>query len=294
MEALKDANLIINPDGSIYHLGIRPEDIAETIILVGDPQRVKKVAAHFDSIELTKQKREFITTTGRIGNQRITCLASGIGVDNIDIVVNELDALVNVDFKTRTFKEEHTALKLIRLGTSGAIRKDVPVESFVVADYGIGFDGLMLFYKQYLNERTKGLKRDFNAFLDNLNFDFPIPPTYSSASQSLIDLFQAPEWKHGITATATGFYAPQNRTIRAESIVPELFDLLEPFSYDNLNVTNLEMETSAIYGLASVLGHKALALNVILANRPTGAFATAPKELEKKLIRSFFEVYLGA
>ncbi|WMX17499.1 MULTISPECIES: nucleoside phosphorylase [unclassified Aureispira] len=294
MEALKDANLIINPDGSIYHLGIRPEDIAETIILVGDPQRVKKVAAHFDSIELTKQKREFITTTGRIGNQRITCLASGIGVDNIDIVVNELDALVNVDFKTRTFKEEHTALKLIRLGTSGAIRKDIPVESFVVADYGIGFDGLMLFYKQYLNERTKGLKRDFNAFLDNLNFDFPIPPTYSSASQSLIDLFQAPEWKHGITATATGFYAPQNRTIRAESIVPELFDLLEPFSYDNLNVTNLEMETSAIYGLASVLGHKALALNVILANRPTGAFATAPKELEKKLIRSFFEVYLGA
>ena len=292
MEALKDADLIINPDGSIYHLGIRPEDIAETIILVGDPQRVEKVAAHFDSIELTKQKREFITTTGRIGNERITCIASGIGVDNIDIVVNELDALANVDLETRTFKEQHTALKFIRLGTSGAIRKDIPVESFVAADYGIGFDGLMLFYKQQLDAKAKGLEQNFNAFLKKINFNFPILPTYSRAAQPLIDLFQGPEWKHGITATATGFYAPQNRTIRAESIVPELFDLLEPFSYDNLNVTNLEMETSAIYGLASILGHEALALNVILANRPTGAFAEAPKALEKKLIRSFFDVYL--
>ena len=291
MEALKDANLIINPDGSIYHLGIRPGDIAETIILVGDPQRVEKVAAHFDSIEFTKQKREFITTTGRVGNQRITCLASGIGVDNIDIVVNELDALVNVDFETRTFKEKHTALNLIRLGTSGAVRKDIPVESLVAADYGIGFDGLMLFYKQQLDAKAKGLEQDFNAFLKKINFNFPITPTYSRASQSLVDLFQGPEWKHGITATATGFYAPQNRTIRAESVVPELFNLLEPFSYDNLNVTNLEMETSAIYGLASILGHQALALNVILANRPTGAFAAAPKELERKLIRSFFEAY---
>ena len=291
MEALKDANLIINPDGSIYHLGIRPGDIAETIILVGDPQRVEKVAAHFDSIEFTKQKREFITTTGRVGNQRITCLASGIGVDNIDIVVNELDALVNVDFETRTFKEKHTALNLIRLGTSGAVRKDIPVESLVAADYGIGFDGLMLFYKQQLDAKAKGLEQDFNAFLKKINFNFPITPTYSRASQSLVDLFQGPEWKHGITATATGFYAPQNRTIRAESVVPELFNLIEPFSYDNLNVTNLEMETSAIYGLASILGHQALALNVILANRPTGAFAAAPKELERKLIRSFFEAY---
>lgn len=292
MEALKDANLILNPDGSVYHLGLRPEDIAETIILVGDPQRVEKVAAHFDSIELTKKKREFITTTGRIGNQRITCLASGIGVDNIDIVLNELDALVNVDLETRRVKEEHTALRFIRLGTSGAIRKDIPVESLVAADYGIGFDGLMLFYKQQLDAKTKGLAQGFNTFLEQLNFQFPIQPTYSRASQALIDLFQGEEWKHGITATATGFYAPQNRTIRAESIVPELFDLLEPFSYDTLNVTNLEMETSAIYGLTSILGHEALALNVILANRPSGAFSEAPKESEKKLIRSFFDVYL--
>ncbi|BDS10084.1 nucleoside phosphorylase [Aureispira anguillae] len=292
MQALKNADLIINPDGSIYHLGIRPEDIADTVILVGDPQRVAKVTKHFDSIEFTKQKREFITSTGRIGNQRITCLATGIGVDNIDIVINELDALVNVDFETRMLKEQHRTLNLIRLGTSGAIRSDLPVESLVAADYGIGFDGLMLFYHQQLNQKAQGLQSSFNGFLKELNFDFPITPTYSHASQQLIDLFQGAEWRHGITATATGFYAPQNRMIRAKSIVPDLFNLVEPFEYDNLHLTNLEMETSAIYGLASILGHRALALNVILANRPTGAFAKDPKALERKLIRSFFEVYI--
>lgn len=292
MQALKNADLILNPDGSIYHLGIRPEDIADTIILVGDPQRVKKVTHHFDSIEFTKQKREFITSTGRIGQQRITCLATGIGVDNIDIVLNELDALVNVDFQTRTIHKEHRTLNFIRLGTSGAIRKDLEVESLVAADYCIGFDGLMLFYHQQLKAKTKGLQQEFNRFLEELNFDFPITPTYSMASEELLKQFQAPHWKHGITATATGFYAPQNRTIRAQSIVPDLFNLVEPFVYDNLHLTNLEMETSAIYGLANILGHHALALNVILANRPTGAFAQAPKELEKKLIRAFFDAYL--
>lgn len=291
MQALKNADLIINPDGSIYHLGIRPEDIADTVILVGDPQRVAKVTKHFDQIEFTKQKREFITSTGRIGNQRITCMATGIGVDNIDIVINELDALANVDFATRMIKKEHKALNLIRLGTSGAIRKDVPVESLVAADYGVGFDGLMLFYHQQLNAKAQGLQDTFSAFLADLNFDFPITPTYSMASEKLINQFQGKEWKHGITATATGFYAPQNRTIRAKSIVPDLFNLVEPFEYDQLHLTNLEMETSAIYGLASILGHHALALNVILANRPSGAFASDPKALERMLIRSFFDVY---
>lgn len=292
MQTLKNADLIINPDGSIYHLGIRPEDIADTIIFVGDPQRVAKVTKHFDRIEFTKQKREFITSTGRIGNKRLTCLATGIGVDNIDIVINELDALVNVDFSTRMIKEQHKALNLIRLGTSGAIRKEIPVESLLVADYGIGFDGLMLFYDQQLPPKVQGLQNSFNAFLSNLKFDFPITPTYSMASEELISLFQEKKWRHGITATATGFYAPQNRAIRAQSAVPDLFNLVEPFGYDQLHLTNLEMETSAIYGLANILGHRALALNVILANRPTGAFAQAPKELEHKLIRSFFDVYV--
>lgn len=291
MQALKPADLIINPDGSIYHLGIRPEDIADTIILVGDPQRVAKVSAHFDAIEFTKQKREFITCTGRVGNKRLTVLATGIGVDNIDIVVNELDALVNVDFETRLIKEQHQSLNLIRLGTSGSLRADLPVESLVAANYGVGLDGLMLFYEQVLDEKTKGLQEKFNAYLASLNFVFPITPTYSHASQQLIDIFQTPNWTHGITATATGFYAPQNRTIRAKSVVPDLFNLIDPFGYDGLNITNLEMETSAIYGLASILGHQALALNVILANRPTGAFSSDPKALEVKLISAFFDAY---
>jgi len=290
MQALKHADLIINADGSIYHLGIRPEEIAETIILVGDPQRVAKVAKHFDEIEFTRQKREFITTTGRVGNKRMTVMATGIGVDNIDIVLNEVDALVNVDFETRTVKEKHTALNFIRLGTSGAVRADLPVASLVAANYGIGFDGLMLFYNQNLGKKAAGLQQAFNEYLDSINFKFPITPTYGKASQKLVDLFQGPNWRQGITATATGFYAPQNRTIRAESIVPDLFNLVEPFSYDGLNVTNLEMETSAIYGLAHILGHHALALNVILANRPTGDFAKDPKEMERLLINAFFDV----
>jgi uridine phosphorylase len=290
MQALKQADLIINPDGSIYHLGIRPEEIAETVILVGDPQRVAKVSKHFDAIEFTRQKREFITTTGRVGNKRMTVMATGIGVDNIDIVINEVDALVNVDFETRTVKEKHTALNFIRLGTSGAVRADLPVASLVAANYGIGFDGLMLFYNQNLGKKAVGLQLAFNDYLENINFKFPITPTYSKASQKLVDLFQGPSWKQGITATATGFYAPQNRTIRAKSIVSDLFSLIEPFSYDGLNVTNLEMETSAIYGLSHILGHHALALNVILANRPTGDFAKDPKEMEHLLINSFFDI----
>lgn len=290
MQALKQADLITNPDGSIYHLGLQPEDIADTIILVGDPQRVAKVSEHFDEIEFTKQKREFITTTGRIGNKRWTVLATGIGVDNIDIVVNELDALANIDFKTRTVKEKLRSLQMIRLGTSGSVRKDLPVESLVAANYGIGLDGLMLFYKETLNAKERGLKEKFDAYLKSIDFKFPLSPTYSQAAPNLVQLFQGPEWNHGITATATGFYAPQNRTIRAKSVVADLFEVVEPFIYDGLHITNLEMETSAIYGLANLLGHQPLALNVILANRPTGAFSADPKALERKLIRAFFDV----
>lgn len=290
MQALKQADLIVSPDGTIYHLGLHPEDIADTIILVGDPQRVVKVTEHFDEIEFTKQKREFITSTGRIGNKRWTVMATGIGVDNIDIVINELDALVNVDFKTRTVKEKLRSLKLIRLGTSGSVRRDLPVESLVAADYGIGLDGLMLFYEEKLNSKELGLQTNFNNYLKNINFNFPLAPTYSQAAPELVQLFQGAEWTHGITATATGFYAPQNRTIRAKSVVADLFEVVEPFMYDGLHITNLEMETSAIYGLANLLGHQALALNVILANRPTGAFSSDPKALERKLIKAFFDV----
>lgn len=286
---MKSADLIVNPDGSIYHLGLRPEDIAETIILVGDPQRVEKVCKHFDTIEFTKQRREFVTCTGSLGNQRLTCMATGIGVNNIDIVMNELDALVNVDLGKRVVKAEKKSLNLIRLGTSGAIRSDIPVSTLIAANYGIGFDGLMLYYKQNLHQLSKELRSKFIDYLKKINFDFPIMPTFAKASDQLLKVFSGAQWTNGITATATGFYGPQNRKIRAESAVDELFDLLEPFDFNGLNVTNLEMETSAIFGLSRILGHHALALNVIIANRRTGDFAKSHTEMEHLLIRNFFE-----
>lgn len=292
MSILSQADLILNEDGSIYHLGLRPEHIADTIILVGDPQRVQKVAQHFDAIEFQQQRREFVTTTGRIGNRRLTVLATGIGVDNIDIVFNELDALVNVDLETRRIKEEHTALTFIRLGTSGSIRTDLPVGSFLVADYSIGLEGLLLFYKQQLNAQEQGLKKQFDAYLSSIDFHFPITPTYCQAASHLIQQFQGSIWKHGIGMTATGFYAPQNRKIRAQSVVADLFSKVEAFEYDQLKITNLEMETSGIYGLASILGHHAIALNAILANRPTGKFSDQPKALERQLIQAFFDTIL--
>jgi len=290
MATLSQADLILNADGSIYHLGLRPEHIADTIIFVGDPQRVSKVSAHFDAIEFTQQRREFVTATGRIGNKRLTVIATGIGVDNIDIVINELDALVNVDLTTRQIKEKHTALTFIRLGTSGAIREEIEPGTLLVADYGIGLAGLLLFYIQQLTEQESQLKQQFDQFLNDINFNFPIQPTYNEAAPSLVDKFQdSSKWFHGISLTATGFYAPQNRKIRAQSIVADLFEQVNPFQFGDLNVTNLEMETSGIYGMANILGHRAVALNAILANRPTGAFANDPKGLEKKLIESFFE-----
>lgn len=293
MTMLQDSELILNADGSIYHLGIHPEHLADTIILVGDPQRVEKVSQYFDAIEFKQQRREFVTCTGRIGQERFTCLATGIGTDNIDIVFNELDALVNVDLKTRQIKEEHKALTFIRLGTSGSIREDLPVDSFLVANYGIGLEGLMLFYEQNRTALTEELKDQFEAYLQQLNFQFPIAPTFASADPDLVARFQGGTWRQGISITATGFYAPQNRTIRAKTVVSDLFTLMHNFSFQHkLNITNLEMETSAIYGLANVLGHRALALNAILANRPTGRFSSDPKGMEKRLIRQFFDAYL--
>lgn len=284
------SELILNPDGSIYHLALRPEHIAPTIITVGDPQRVEKVSSYFDVIEFQQQKREFVTHTGRIGNKRITVIATGIGTDNIDIVFNELDALVNIDLETRQPKEEHTALDIIRIGTSGSIREDVPVDSFLVSNYGIGLEGLMLFYKQNLTPKEQQLKENFHNFLKEQQFDFPITPTIQRGAGSLVSKFQSDDWQQGITLTATGFYAPQNRQLRAKSIVADLFDVVHPFSFDGLNITNLEMETAAIYGLANILGHNALSLNAILANRPTGKFSNDPKGMEKKLIEKTLEV----
>lgn len=290
MQRIAPAELILNADGSIYHLGLQPDQIATTIILVGDPQRVQKVSQHFDSIEVEVSRREFVTCTGRLGQQRLTCIATGIGTDNIDIVFNELDALVNVDFETRLRKATHTPLTFIRLGTSGSIREDLPVDSFLVADYGIGLEGLLLFYKRTLSDKESALDAYLKDYLDQQNFHYPIPPYVTQAAPDLVARFQGDDLRHGISLTATGFYAPQNRSIRAESKVADLFTAMQAFQFDGLQATNLEMETAGIYGLARALGHRAVALNAILANRPTGVFSSQPKVQEKRLIQRFFEI----
>lgn len=290
MQRIPPSELIINPDGSIYHLGLTPDQIATTIILVGDPQRVQKVSQHFDVIEVEVTRREFVTCTGRLGKQRLTCIATGIGTDNIDIVLNELDALVNVDFEARLWKTTHTPLTFVRLGTSGAIREDVPVDSFLVADYGIGLEGLLLFYERVLSDKENALNSYLKDYLNQQHFYYPIPPYVAQASPELVARFQGDDLQHGISLTATGFYAPQNRSIRAQSKVADLFTAMQAFQFEGLQATNLEMETAGIYGLARALGHRALALNAILANRPTGVFSSAPKVQEKRLIQRFFEV----
>lgn len=294
MHRIPDAELILNPDGSIYHLGLQPDQIAHTIILVGDPQRVKKVSQYFDHIEFELTRREFVTCTGRLGKQRLTCIATGIGTDNIDIVLNELDALVNVDFAARAWKSEHTPLTFVRLGTSGSIREDLPVDSFLVADYGIGLEGLMLFYEQALSAKEQALADTLATYLEGQAFQYPVPPYVAQAAPSLVQRFQGEDLRHGISLTATGFYAPQNRSIRAKSKVADLFTAMHAFEFEGLRATNLEMETAGIYGLSRALGHRALALNAILANRPTGTFTSQAQEQEKRLIRRFFEVVDGA
>lgn len=290
MQRIVPAELIINPDGSIYHLGLCPDQIAHTIILVGDPQRVQKVSQHFDAIEVEVARREFVTCTGRLGNQRLTCIATGIGTDNIDIVLNELDALVNVDFNTRLRKNTHTPLTFVRLGTSGSIRTEIPVDSFLVADYGIGLEGLLLFYKRQLSAQETALDIYLKDYLEQQAFHYPIPPYVTQAAPDLVARFQGSDLQHGISLTATGFYAPQNRSIRAKSKVADLFTAMDAFRFNGLKATNLEMETAGIYGLAGALGHRALALNAILANRPTGTFSSQPKVQEKRLIERFFEI----
>ncbi len=288
-KAIANSELILNADGSIYHLGLRPEHLASTVITVGDPQRVEKVSSYFDEITFKQQKREFVTHTGRMGNQHITVIATGIGTDNIDIVFNELDALVNIDFETRLPKEKHTALDIIRIGTSGSIRADLPIDNFLVSNYAIGLEGLMLFYAQQQSEEEITLKQNFADYLKKQNFDFPIPPTIQKASDKLLQKFQTSNWNQGITLTATGFYAPQNRQLRATSVVADLFDVVHDFEYQDLNITNLEMETAGIYGLSRILGHHAISLNAILANRPTGKFTNDPKGMEERIIEAAFK-----
>lgn len=278
---IPSSELILNADGSIYHLNLLPEDIAHKIILVGDPDRVSYVSSFFDSIRIRKNKREFVTHTGSYRGKDITVLSTGIGTDNIDIVLNELDALVNVDLSAREIKKEKTSLEIIRIGTSGSIQEDVAVDSFLVSDFGIGMDGLMNFYDYSYQTEEEALMILYSNHMLDYGIHFASPYCFRSADD-LRAKFS--DFQHGITLTHNGFYAPQGREIRGKRLIPNYIDIVQEFDTKLGRVTNFEMETAGIYGLSSLLGHRALSLNLILANRPLGIFSNQYELKMKELI----------
>ncbi len=285
MNRIAETDLILNPDGSVYHLNLLPEDIASTIITVGDPDRVGEVSKHFDSLELRKGKREFITHTGYLGKKRMSVVSTGIGTDNIDIVLNELDALVNIDLASRQVKKRLTNLNIIRIGTSGAIQDYIPIDSILVSEYALGLDALMGYY-QY-PETTE--EKDLLTALKNQVPDLQgLNPYFTHAGKDLLDKVGIDMLK-GVTVTAPGFYAPQGRTLRYQSKIDELIGKLNTFSYQNKRITNLEMETAGIYALANIFGHQAISVNAILASRVKLEFSKNPQKIIDKAIQLVLE-----
>lgn len=280
------SELILNPDGSIYHLKLKPEHIAQNVIVVGDPGRVELISAKFDNIEYKIQNREFITHTGFYKGKRITVIATGIGTDNIDIVLNELDAAVNIDLEKRIVKEKHTQLNIVRIGTSGALQKDIPVDSFVASTYGLGFDGLLPFYKGLAAINEKELIDEF-ILQTNWNTEFNRPYMVKGSDELIQKI--AFDFHQGITATANGFYGPQGRKLRLELQQNDLNELLNKFTYKNHRITNFEMETSALYGLGKLLGHKTCTVCAIVANRMAQQYSKDYKSAVDKLINIVLE-----
>jgi len=278
---IQQSELILNPDGSVYHLNLRPEHIAHDIIFVGDQDRVSKITVHFDSIEFSTQKREFKTQTGIYKGKRLTVLSTGIGPDNIDIVLNELDALVNIDLETRLPKTELTKLNIVRIGTSGSLQADIPVDSFVMSKYAIGLDNMLRSYN--LDEVTDTALED--AFISHTNWHADKGRPYAVDASGLLEQrLQGLQLHKGITATSGGFYGPQGRILRLPIQDVALNSKMDSFNYNGDRITNLEMETAAIYGLSALLGHEALSLNAIIANRATGTFSTDPYTSVNNLI----------
>jgi len=290
MSIIAASELIINNRGAIYHLDCRPEEIASTIITVGDPDRVKEVSKHFDKIEYKNQHREFITHTGHIANKRLSVTSTGIGPDNIDIVLNELDALVNIDFESRTIRQTLTPLQIIRVGTSGSLQKDIPVDSFVASTHGLGLDNLLNFYQHDSNDEDKQL---LQAFDTHTQLHQGISSPYiSSAGMGLLKNFVS-GFHQGITVTCPGFYGPQGRVLRMGLTAPLLIDRLSSFQFGNHRISNFEMETSAIYGMGKILGHQCLSLSAIVANRITKEFSNDGGAAVENLIRKTLETLTG-
>ena len=290
MLRIAESELIINERGAVYHLDLRPEELAPTIITVGDPGRVKEVSKCFDEIEHRSEHREFITHTGFLGKKRISVVSTGIGPDNIDIVMNEVDALVNVDFESRQIKPGLTTLQVLRIGTSGSLQEDIPVDSMVAGTLGIGLDNLLHFYRSSNNEEEKQI---LHAFITHSQVQQPFSlPYIASASVALLKHFTV-GYHQGITITCPGFYGPQGRIVRLGLSRPDLVTLFQQFRFGQHRISNFEMETSAIYGLGRLLGHQCLSLNVIVANRIKKTFSKDSKAAVERLIANSLEIIEG-
>ncbi len=279
------SELILNRDGSIYHLKLLPEDVSPIILTVGDPARVHTVSKYFDRIELKKNNREFCTHTGYIGNKRLTVLSTGIGTDNIDIVLNELDALVNIDLKTLNPKDTHTSLQLIRVGTSGSLSEHIPLNSVLCTEYGLGLEGLLHFYDYSENEEEKLIKDAFDHFIAP---EFSFLNTYVVKASDTLQKKIGSNMLKGITATCQGFYHPQGRSLRLEN-PHNILEKLKQFHFQEHRITNFEMETAGILGLAKIMGHEAISISLLIANRLNNTFSKEPEKEMDKLIQCVLE-----
>jgi uridine phosphorylase len=287
MRVIEPSELIINPDGSIFHLHLKPGQLAERVILVGDPGRVEMIAGFFDKIESQSDNREFVSATGWFGDKRITVLSTGIGTDNIDIVINELDALVNIDLQTRQVKKEHKSLQIIRIGTSGGLQSDIPVNAFLASARAIGFDGLLNFYERRNEVADLAFEASFRSFV---GWNELLPAPYVVASDpELFDKIVDSEFTAGVTISAPGFYGPQGRELRLKILDPLINDKLEAFRFGDQRITNYEMECSAIYGLSRLLGHRALTVCIIIANRVSKKANEDYKPVMYKLVKKILD-----
>lgn len=282
MAPISDSELIINPNGSVFHLHIKPSELAHRIILVGDPGRVAMVASFFDEVLYEGANREFVWKTGVYNTVKFTVLSTGIGTDNIDIVVNELDALVNIDFETRLKKKEHTTLHLVRIGTSGSLQEDLPVDSWLLSEKAIGFDGLLNFYDKRYDVSDLPFEE---AFVKHTGWLKNLPSPYVvNADATLIKKLLGDKVVLGVTISAPGFYGPQGRVLRLPLALPQLNEKVSSFKYENRRITNFEMECSAIYGLSALLGHRSATVCAIIANRWKGTYSKDYKKVVEHLV----------
>lgn len=290
MARIPESELILNPDGSVYHLHLKPENLADKIIVVGDPGRVKEVSKHFDAIDFEMHNREIHTHTGRIGTTGITVLSTGMGTDNLDIVINELDAVVNIDLEKREKRTAHRTLEIIRLGTSGALQSGIEPGSFVASQYGVGLDGLLYFYKQHPTVCNKELAA---AFIKHTGWDANLPGIYAVGCNNDLMKKIGSGLHQGITLTAPGFYGPQGRELRLELAFPHLNQSVVSFEFNGSKIMNFEMETSALYGLGGMLGHKTLTVCTIVANRVNKTYALDYHSDVERLIRLVLERFVS-